>query len=465
MKILFIAPASGKWRHVARNWPFNGKTFRFSMLSLLSVAAETPAGHEVRLIDEQVDSIPWHEDFDLVGITFMTALAPRAYEIADRFRERGIPVVTGGMHSTFLQEEALQHADAVVCGQAEGIWPKVLENAESGSMKGIYRNEQPPDLAKMNPIPNHLLPKSRYSTYAVQATRGCPNRCSFCAVSAFHDHKQYRRPIDDVIREVVKIPSSHFIFVDDHLTADRFYAKELFQKLIPLKKKWITQSTLDIAEDTELVRFAAESGCIGLFVGLETFSDSNLESVEKNCNRNDRYRESIRILHAHGIGVEAGIVFGFDGDDASVFSTTLKMLDDLEIDAIQASIFTPLPGVKQFQTMQHRILDRNWAHYDFHHVVFDPRRMTAEALQAGHDWVTHEFYKPWRIARRLARHAKRPNGLQTMPFVAGINMAYYGRTRSWHIRGWNPEEKDAVQGVSANGHLAQVGISSIRPVA
>ncbi|MBN2330107.1 MAG: B12-binding domain-containing radical SAM protein [Candidatus Omnitrophica bacterium] len=438
MKILLIAPSSGRWRQVGRSRLFNGRTFRFSLLSLLSVAAETPRGHTLRIIDEQFEDVPWDADADLVGVTCMTALAPRAYEIADFFRARGIPVVLGGMHPTFCPDEALQHADAVVAGDAEGVWPQVVEDAKERSFRGVYRSEGTRELRGLKRPPYHLLRLGRYSTYPVQATRGCPHRCAFCAITAFSGGRHRKRPIDEIIDEVAAIPSRSFIFVDDNLTADRDYAQQLFEALRPLRKMWITQSSLDIAEDSSLVRKAADAGCVGLFVGLETFSKRNLACVNKTINRVDDYREAVKMLHAYGIGVEAGVVFGFDGDDAEVFSHTVDMLDELEIDLIQASIFTPLPGTPQFEAMQDRILDRNWQHYDFHHVVFEPKGMSAESLQAGHDWVTREFYRPWRIARRMARHAVRSKGTKSFPFAAAINGAYYGRVRRWHIEGWDP---------------------------
>ncbi|MGC9329042.1 MAG: B12-binding domain-containing radical SAM protein, partial [Candidatus Hinthialibacter sp.] len=281
---------------------------------------------------------------DLVGVTCMTALAPRVYEIADHFRARGVSVVLGGMHPTFCTDEALRHAGAVVAGDAEGVWPQVVEDAKEGNFRGVYRSEGGCDLRRLKRPPYHLLHLGRYSTYPVQATRGCPHRCSFCAVTAFNGGLHRKRPIDEIVGEVAAIPSRSFIFVDDNLTADREYARTLFERLTPLRKRWITQSSLDIAEDSSLVQKAADAGCVGLFVGLETFSKRNLAGVNKTINRVDEYREAVQMLHAHGIGVEAGVVFGFDGDDPEVFSYTVKMLDDLEIDLIQASIFTPLPG-------------------------------------------------------------------------------------------------------------------------
>jgi len=444
-RLLLIAPASGPWRGVGRGWLFNGRTFRFSLLSLLTVAAETPPGVEITIVDEQIEDVPWDAPIDVVGITCMTAAAPRAYEVAARFRARGIPVILGGMHPTLCSEEAIHFADAVVVGDAEGLWPQVLADAMAGQLRGIYRQPRPPVLAGLKRPPQQLLQRRRYATIqAVQATRGCPHGCKFCAVSAFHLQTQRRRPVEEVVREIAALPGRFFVFVDDNLTADRAYAAELFGALHRLRKRWITQSTLAMAEDEEFVRRTADAGCIGIFAGLETFSTANLGSVNKDCHCVDHYRKAIEVLHAHGIGVEAGIVLGFDQDGPDVFERTLKMLDDLGLDAVQFSIFTPLPGTPVFESMQERILDRNWAHYDFHHTVFAPQRMSPEALQAGHDWITREFYRPWRIVRRLIRCAARPRVWRVLPFSAAVNAAYYGRVVRWHIDGWNPAQREAL---------------------
>jgi radical SAM superfamily enzyme YgiQ (UPF0313 family) len=409
------------------------------LLSLLTVAAETPDDFEVEIVDEQLDEIPRDGDYDLVGITCMTAAAPRAYEIAGQFRSRGTPVVLGGMHPTFRPDEAMRHADAVCAGDAEGVWPRILADATAGKLRGVYRSDSPARLAGLRPLPRHLLKRSRYGTVqAVQATRGCPNRCTFCAVSAFHGGGFRQRPVAEVIAEIASLPERFFVFVDDSLTADLDYARELFEALRPLGKRWISQSTLAVTDNPSLVQLAADSGCVGLFVGLETFSDRNLTSVEKGFNRVADYRERVRCLHDHGIGVEAGIVFGFDADDRGVFGSTLGLLDELEIDMVQVSVLTPLPGTPWHARVAHRIFDHDWAHYDYHRVVFEPRQMTASQLQIGHDWVTAEFYRPWRIARRLGRPAMRRRGWRYLPYEAAINAAYYGRVLRWGIRGYDP---------------------------
>lgn len=449
MKILLIAPASGKWHRIGRSRVFGGRVFRFSLLSLLSVAAETPAGDDIKIVDEQVQDVPVDEEFDLVGITCMTAAAQRAYGLAGMFRRRGIPVVLGGMHPTLLPDEALAHADAVCAGDAEGVWPRILDDARAGRLSGVYRGE-PGDLSRVTSPPRQSLDRRHYATVqAVQATRGCPNRCAFCSVSAFHQGRHRRRPVAAVAAEVAEFKHRFFVFVDDNLIADRDYARDLFQALRPLRKRWISQATLDIADDHELVKLAAEAGCVGLFVGIESFSEASLQQVDKGFNKVNEYRKKVQVLHAHGIGIEAGIVFGFDKDDAGVFRRTLKLLDDLEIDMVQVSVLTPLPGTPYHETVRDRIFDRNWSHYDFHHVVFTPRRLSAEDLQAGHDWITRKFYSPWRIARRLARLVARAGGWRVLPYAAAVNLAYYGRTVRWNIHGYDPATRTVVPRAAA----------------
>lgn len=447
MNILLIAPASGPWQsnsthRRAHRHLFNGRTFRFSMLSLLTVAAETPPEHKVRIIDEQVEDVPFDDDVQLVGITCMTALAPRAYAIAARFRLRGIPVVLGGMHPTFCPEEALQHANAVVVGDAEGVWARVVADAAAVRLAGIYRAQERPPLGGLKPVPRHLLDPRNYSTvHAVQATRGCPHPCQFCSITAFHGRTFRTRPVDEVAAEVAAIPDKFFIFVDDNLVANRRYAIDLFAALHPLRKHWVTQATLTLADDDELMHLAAAAGCVGIFAGMETFSGDNLDAVGKRFNRVERYRTAIERLHAHGIAVEAGIVLGLPEDGPAVFAETLRHLDDLGIDAIQVSIATPLPGTPLFSTMQDQIIDHDWSHYDLHQAVFEPAHMTADDLKAGHDWLTREFYRPWRIARRAARQAVRARGLTGLRYTLALNLAYYGRVHRWHIRGYNPADQ------------------------
>jgi len=442
MRVLLIAPASGKWKEVGRKRFLNGKTFRFSLLSLLTVASASPKNIDIDIVDEQIDGIPWNKTYDLVGITCMTATIFRAYEISSRFRQMKVPVVLGGMHPSLNPEEALQHADAIVMGDAEISWEKLLHDVAAGHLKRIYQNQDQISLAGIGIPRRDLLKSDSYSTInAVQATRGCNHCCNFCSVSAFHNGIQRRRPVSEVITEVGMIPDSFFIFVDDNLMADKAYAMELLEQLKPLKKTWVSQSTLELAMDSHFIQLAADAGCVGIFVGMETFQARNLMSVNKTCHSVQDYKQAIENFHNQGIGVEAGIIFGFDGDRPDVFPASLELLDDLQVDAAQISIFTPLPGTPVFSSMGHRITDFDWSHYDFHNVVFNPAGMTAEELKSGHDWITREFYRPWRIARRLIRQIKRKRGLQRIRYHAAINLGYYGRIIDWKISGINPADR------------------------
>jgi radical SAM superfamily enzyme YgiQ (UPF0313 family) len=435
MKILLVSPASGTWRGISRRGLFNGKTFRFSMLSLLTVAALSPEDAEVVIVDEQIEEIPLGEEFDLVGITVMTAAAPRAYEIAGHFRRRGVPVVLGGFHPTMNTGEALAHADAVVAGEAYGAWEALIRDLEKGSLRQVYRGHG----GEASPLPRRLLDKKDYATMnATYATVGCANRCRFCSITAFHEGRRRRREISAVIDEIASFDGRFFIFVDDNLTQDGEYVRELLRQLAPLKKRWVTQASLDVADDGSLLVLLREAGCMGIFVGMETVNRAALKAQEKGFNTPEHYRDAVRRIHRHGMFVEAGIMFGFDADGPEVFRETLAMLDEIGVDAIQASILTPLPGTPLFEGMKGRITDRDWAHYDYRHVVFSPRGMTAAQLQAGADWVIRSFYSPRRILRRALRWLTMPRGARLLPYPLALNLAYYGRVKAFRIGGHDP---------------------------
>jgi radical SAM superfamily enzyme YgiQ (UPF0313 family) len=451
MKILLISPASGHWRGISERRWFNGKTFRFSMLSLLTVAALSPDDAEVVIVDEQVEPIVDVEQFvnralaggglDVVGITAMTAAAPRAYEIAARFKARGVPVVMGGFHATLNPEDALRHVDAVVSGSAFDAWPAVIEDLRTGALQRIYRGN--PNGAVPETLPRHLVDRSDYVTAnSTYATLGCTNTCRFCSIATFHRGERHHRDVDDVVQEVSGFRERFFMFIDDNLTQDREYVVALLEKLRPLKKKWITQASIDAAEDDELLGRLRDAGCIGLFIGLETFNARALDEQDKAFNAPDRYREAVERAHGYGIFVEAGIVFGFDTDGPDVFRATLAMLDRIGIDAIQASILTPLPGTPLFEGMRDRLIDTDWEHYDYRHAVFAPRRMTADQLQAGADWVIRDFYSLRQILRRSLRWLTMPRGMRNFLYPLALNLAYYGRVRSFKIRGHDPARKE-----------------------
>lgn len=437
MRILLIAPASGTWRGLGKKRLFNGKTFRFSMLSLLSVAALTPDTHQITILDEQVDDIPWDLPFDLVGITVMTATAPRSYEISDEFRRHGIPVVLGGFHPTFNIAESLRHADAVVAGPAADAWPELLKDLKAGELRPIYRGN--PHRTIPLQLPRHLLNRSRYvSLQTCSATLGCRNRCAFCSITAFYGGRRYVREIDEIVAHLRSFDDRFFLFVDDNLTQDREYALELFKAIAPLGKQWATQASIEIADDAELLQCMRRAGCVGVFIGLESFSERALCSQHKTLKSPQLYKEAIQTIHGHGIVVEAGVIFGFDTDAPDVFETTLATLDDIGVDAMQASILTPLPGTPLFDDMRERIVDLNWEHYDYKWAVFEPAQMSRADLKGGLEWINKRFYSPLRIARRLCRWLTMPSGLRQFHIPLLLNVAYWGRQFRFHVKGYNP---------------------------
>jgi len=380
------------------------KSYWFARLSLTTIAALTPPEIEVAITDENVEEIDFNEDADLVGLTAMTMHAIRAYEIADRFRARGITVVMGGLHASSLPHEAKEHVDAVVIGEAEGVWAQLLDDFQEGRLQPFYQSQSFCSL-KSQPHPRlNLLKKQHYWTInCVQATRGCPFSCDFCSVAQFFGDTYRYRPVDDVIAEVKQLPPGYFTFVDDNIMGRPAYAKELFQKLAPLKRVWTSQGSLTMAKDTELLRLAAASGCYALFVGIESLTQDNLAAMNKSINNVARYEEAIRIIHDHGIMIVGSFIFGFDHDDDSVFERTVRFCERNKIDLPIFFILTPVPGTRLYKKMEEegRILHRDWSRYNGSNVVFKPKLLSEETLFNGYSWAFQECYSYRSIARRI----------------------------------------------------------------
>ena len=380
------------------------RTFRFSMLPSLYVAAAMPDDVETRIVDEDVEPIDFHADADLVGISYMTCNALRAYDVADKFRERGIPVMMGGYHPTFMPQEALEHADAVCVGEAETSVPKMMEDFARGRLKGLYENGLA-DVCRLPMLNRGLLKQGAYlTTNTLQATRGCPHNCTFCSVSRFHHRRHRCRPVEEVIEELKQL-GRYVLFQDDNLTANPAYTKELFSRMIPLRKRWFSQCSIRIAEDDEMLRLAAESGCKGLFIGFESLSNEALRASKKSVNLSKDFGKSVTKLHSAGMAIYAAFVFGLDGDDEHVFEDTVEFALKNNLDFMQATILTPFPGTELFESLEKegRIFDRDWSHYDTGHVVYQPQNMSVETLTYGHRWVQSQFYSRRAILNRTLR--------------------------------------------------------------
>jgi Fe-S oxidoreductase len=341
-------------------------------LSLLIIASHTPEDIEITLIDEFFEDIDFNVDYDLVGLTAMTFQATRAYEIADIFRLKNVPVVMGGIHATVLPEEALMHVDTVFLGEAENLWKLFLEDFECGVEQRMYTGNTTYDLSDSK-IPRYDLfnyeafkkSNSFIKFIPIQASRGCPHDCSFCVVSKFYGKRIRKKPVSQVVEEIKYLQSigidSLLFFVDDNLFVDRKYAKELLKALIPLKVKYLAQSDVKVAEDPELLELAYQSGCLLIFIGFESIKMDSFEINENNWKMRQiqNYKTAIEKIQSRGMVVYGAFVVGFQKDDLSTFDTIRDFVLENNIQA-QFTLLTPLPGSRVYKEMEEngRLIDK-----------------------------------------------------------------------------------------------------------
>lgn len=399
-KILLITPENREINEFRRK-QFNNFT-QITMPYLAGFIDE--AKYEITLIDEYNQKIPFDDRFDLVAITVNTPNASHCYNIANQFRNKGSKVVFGGPHSTLLPDESIKFCDYIIIGEAEETWPQFLEDFYEDKARKIYKVEEETSLYDI-PIPRRDLIRGRFLTSgAVFATRGCPYQCRYCNLKQIYFNSFRTRPIEQVIQDIESIDSKYFVFWDDNFLGNKEYAKELIRELSKLNKKWAAQVTLEACEDEELLRLAKKSGCIYLFVGLESFSDTSLSSVNKSINRVDKYKMIIDLIHNNGISVQAGIIFGFDTDKKDVFEKTLEACNSLGIDGVTASILTPLPKTPIYDqlSLENRLISTDWSYYNGKtRVSYNPKNMTAKELFDGYMWFRKEFYSIKSILKRL----------------------------------------------------------------
>lgn len=405
MKIHLIAPTKKGERYL-----FNKGLL--APLGIMYVAAATPDWAEVRIVDESVELVDFKDVPDLVGISTMTATAVRAYEMADAFRSRGAKVVLGGIHASMVRDEALRHADSVVLGEAEDVWPRVVEDAAAGRLQPFYADDSRYEFKRpVLPRRDLINPKLYWTSNTVQTSRGCPHGCNFCSVTAYNGHRVRHRETDSVLEEVESLERNNLLrkkvvaFVDDNIAASPGRAKELFSRLEPMGLIWGSQASITIADDEELVAMAAGSGCRFLFIGLETLSTESLREMGKDQNRIERYAQALRTLKKHKIHVMGAFVFGFDSDNESVFGDTLDFALDNKLQIAQFANLTPYPGTKLYSQLleEDRVaadfwLDPGWDE----RVVFEPSLMSPEQLHQKTRDVHLDFYSYRSIARRMS---------------------------------------------------------------
>lgn len=397
----------------------------FSILPTLYIrrlAAITPKNHQVTILNERYDPLKISTDYDVVVIHFNTASSKIAYEVADQFREKNVTVILSGLHASALPKEALEHADSVLLGRGECNWLTLLNDAEQKKLKRKY---EPTSFGANCPIPptNVKLP-GFIMMGAIEATRGCPYRCSFCPEgnTPNGDHF-YMRPVDDVIHELEHIPQKIVMFYDMSLTINPEYTKQLFTMMKPLKKRFFCNGNIDIlASDSSFVKLSKEAGCIGWLVGFESFRQDTLDAVGKKTNQVKQYKKAIDLIHRYKQIVIGDFMFGFDTDTAQVFQETSDMLDQLQIDAADFTILTPFPGTPLFNELkkQGRILTTEWEQYTMFNPVFQPKQMNPDELKKGVLSLYQQFYAPKRSFRRIIQNI--PRGMYPFASVTSRNL-------------------------------------------
>lgn len=398
MKILLISPS----RLDGEGRPIKYRKAFLPPLSLAILGSLTPRAHAVRVINELVEDVDFLGDYDLVGITAMSCQAERAYQLADAFRQRGVPVVLGGVHSTIMPEEAKMHADAVVVGEAEQLWPELVRDVEQKSLREVYKADEFPDLAGV-PTPRwdtmnlgiypHRL-GSRLPVMPLFTTRGCPYGCKFCSVTKLYGKSYRRRPIEDVLREIDCTGARELFFVDDNIACDPAYSRELFRALCGKGVTWISQISTTVLKNPDLIDLAAQSGCFYLFVGMESLNPSSLQNANKGFNKVEEYAELIRRMHRAGIIPFVSFIFGFDEDTEDHFRLTLEFLKKEKVGFAAFWILTPLPGTDLQRELegQGRIIDRRWSSYDGTKVVFQPKTFKPSGLTSKYWELFGQYY-------------------------------------------------------------------------
>lgn len=397
MKILLISPSVDPDEKT-------NKQMLMPQLALFILQGLTPKEHQVVTLDEEAEEIDLEQDCDLVGISFMTSNASRAYWLAREFKKRGKTVVLGGVHPTLLPDEASPYADSVVIGEAEGVWAELLEDHQKGRLKKIYHNPRP-DLSPYVPKDFSKITKRHlFGMVPIMTTRGCPYHCDFCCVTDLFGKEIRHIPIENVVRDIKESGKKIFMFLDDNIIGHPSYAKKLFAALKPLKISWVGQSSISLlVKDDELLKLAAESGCVGLFVGLESVKEVQMSSMRKSFSSIQGLENGLKKVRRAGIFVLASMIFGFDEDTKDVFDETVKFLLKNKVHSVAFNVLTPYPGTKTFRKMKEegRLLTDDWKYYDHSTVVFQPKNMSPYELMVGKIRARKKFYSPWSILKRL----------------------------------------------------------------
>jgi len=404
LKIKLIMPAwpkSSLWGKLGSGIP---------SLSLATIAALTPPGHDIEIIYDEKGPINYDAPCDIAGITGMTPVSKRAYAIAAEFKKRGVLTVMGGIHATMAPEEAGEHFDCVIVGEGERTWQQLLADHEKGAVKKFYRNDGMIDLTTESPVPrlDYYKGKGFFLPNIIQTTRGCPYNCEFCTVTEFFGRSYRHKSHEQIVREIEAMDRDRFrgnevFFCDDNIVANRRFLMRMCDDITPFKLNWYAQSTAAVTEDDEVLAKLEQSGCKVLFIGFDSLNQESLEGIDKGHNVVTKYADAVKKLHDHGISIHGSFMFGFDHDDINVFQKFLDFGQKVKLDAAFLTVVTPFPGTRIHERMkaEGRIFDFDWERYDISTVVYKPARLTVQELQEGYWWMFREFHTFPNIFRRL----------------------------------------------------------------
>ncbi|MCP4454346.1 MAG: B12-binding domain-containing radical SAM protein [Planctomycetes bacterium] len=401
-------------------------------LSLVIVASLTPPEHPVTISDENLAPLNFNDTPDLVGINVNVDTSQNAYQIAARYRQKGVPVILGGIHASANPEEALRHADAVCIGEAECVWQAIIEDVLRKRLKPRYQNPNPTDLSLV-PLPRWDAVHTRQYLYTniVSAGRGCPFKCDFCYNSSDYVKEHRNRPVSQVIEEIKRMNTRQVMFIDDNFIGNPTWTQDLLAAMAPMNLTWHAAVSANLVHHIDLLDQMANAGCHSLFIGFESINAASLQGGNKSQNQVKAYERLIREIHARRIMVNASLVFGMDQDTPEVFDHTLKWLVQNKVETMTAHILTPYPGTRLFNRLkaQGRITDHDWSHYNTSNVVFEPRHMTPTQLRDGYLKLYKDFYSLKNIVRRLPDQKH-----QRMPYLL-FNLGYrkYGKVAGWIV--------------------------------
>jgi len=424
MKLTLIKPNIGRMEHSL--YVDEG---RMEPLQLGVLAGLTSPDIEVVLYDDRMEPIPYDEPTDLAAITVETFTARRAYEIGAAFRQRGVPVVMGGIHATLAPDEVAQHADAVFTGDAETLWPQMLADARARRLQSRYH--APVGIPQPGALTRRDLFKGKgyLPLTLLQFSRGCRYACDFCAVSVYFDRAHYRRCIAEVVREIEAQNRRELFFVDDNLLANHDAAKELFRALIPLRVRWVSQGSIDMTHDAELMDLMMRSGCLGHVIGFESIDRRSLRAMKKSANLSGGfadYAPQIRILREYGVQVWGSFTLGHDHDTPETIERTRAFAQENKFAFAAFNILMPYPNTPLYRRLSHegRLLyeGRWWLHpeYRFNHAPFVPRLMSADDLTAAGFRARKEFNSLSSIVRRAFDFKTHMRS----PYRLGLYMVY-----------------------------------------